>query len=97
VQIALSGRAPEGLWTPSGWEDVVEPVAVFLREVLARFQQHDNFQARRQPLQRIWAALHSLLGPGRALDLTTCGTRGRRLQEAVRTVDRWAVEALGMA
>jgi hypothetical protein len=77
------------MWTPEGWIDVVEPVAVFLREVLTRFQQHDTFQGCRGALQRIWAALHALLGPGRALDLSTCGVRGRRLQDAVRTVDRW--------
>jgi hypothetical protein len=84
-------RLPEGLWTPGGWLDVVEPVAVFLREVLTRFQQPDAFEARRGPLQRIWAALHSLLGPGQALDLATCGVRGRQLQDTVRTVDRWVV------
>jgi hypothetical protein len=69
---------------------VVEPMAAFLREVVTRFEQHAAFEARRQPLRRIWTALRSLLGPDKALDPAACGVRGRRLQDTVQTVDRWA-------
>jgi hypothetical protein len=67
---------------------------VFLREVLTRFERHGLFEARRQPLLRTWAALHTLLGPDKAVDPAACGVRGRRLQDTMQTVDRWGAMGL---